>query len=689
MLALTLACGKPGGPPPAGGSTQADAGTLPPLGLPAGCQPLLAGADCFLPYPSDFFRVADAGSPTGYAIETTGAAKLRLPLDAGSSDPGASADITDFRPLDGFSTIPAVVALFPEAVTPAGFPGIFDDFDGGVPPSSAMLLVEADTGTPVPSFVDLDPRATNPARQAIVLHPLVALKYTTRYVVALHGVQAAAGGLAPAPEGFRRLRDGKTVGDPQLAPLQAHYDTDVFPVIAKLGVARGDLQLAWDFTTGDETQADADMLQVRKLTMEWLAQNTPAVQVTKMDVDPQPNSWRQIQGTVEGPLFLTSGQPGATLYRGSDGQVAQNGTTRFPFTANVPASVRDGSNPGRTVAYGHGFFGSQSEVIDGSTREIAQALQAVFFCIDWWGMSTADAPVLINSILYDPSQILLFGERVPQAMANWIVMTAAIRGPLHAESHFLRPASGEGSGQGAGANDPVYDGQPANYLGISQGAILGTVLNSLSPDFRQIDLNVGGAAFTQMMWRAVPFNSFLDFIRLADPDPLEQQKWMASTQAEFDRFDPATYAPLILQRPPAGSPPRSVLMQNGLGDAEVPNMASFLLARLIGIPELSPNDYPVPLLPEQPAPVASAMTLWDFGVDLAALYGQAEPQATNSTPVHEGVRLQPSALAQMDAFFRPGGEVIDPCDGGPCYAVDAGLGYLPGQTPPGAADGGN
>src|SRR5579863_7357718 len=124
---------------------------LPPLNLASGCQPLLAGYDCFLPYPSDYFRVPDAGSPTGYLIQTKGAAKLRLP--AGGSMPGASADIADFRPIDGYSTIPSVQAVLPSAISPVGFIGLLDaDLDAGLSPTSNMLLIEADTATPVPAW---------------------------------------------------------------------------------------------------------------------------------------------------------------------------------------------------------------------------------------------------------------------------------------------------------------------------------------------------------------------------------------------------------------------------------------------------------------------------------------------------------------------------------------------------------
>ena len=47
-----------------------------PLNLADGCNPLLAGLDCMLPYPSDFFRVEDSTTPSGYIVSREGAAKL-------------------------------------------------------------------------------------------------------------------------------------------------------------------------------------------------------------------------------------------------------------------------------------------------------------------------------------------------------------------------------------------------------------------------------------------------------------------------------------------------------------------------------------------------------------------------------------------------------------------------------------
>jgi hypothetical protein len=50
---------------------------LDPLPVPEGCQPLLGGAHCLLPFPSDFFLVDDAAMPSGKRVVIPSAARLR------------------------------------------------------------------------------------------------------------------------------------------------------------------------------------------------------------------------------------------------------------------------------------------------------------------------------------------------------------------------------------------------------------------------------------------------------------------------------------------------------------------------------------------------------------------------------------------------------------------------------------
>jgi hypothetical protein len=222
-----------------------------------------------------------------------------------------------------------------------------------------------------------------------------------------------------------------------------------------------------------------------------------------------------------------------------------------------------------------------------------------------------------------------------------MVLTAAIRGPLRDQ-----PALQRSDGT------PLFAAGAPGYVGISEGAILGGAMVSLNPDLPRAILHVGGCGFTQMMMRARPFSLYLSFLATSLPDPLDQQKFIATLQRQFDRFDPATYAALLQQK--------RVLLQNGLGDSQVPNLGTYLWARLLNVPLLMPPPVVPYGLQPQAGPIAgSAIALFDFGVDTNALYAAATPSDTE-TPVHEGLRKQPSAISQMDQFLTDG-TIVQTC----------------------------
>jgi hypothetical protein len=323
-----------------------------------------------------------------------------------------------------------------------------------------------------------------------------------------------------------------------------------------------------------------------------------------------------------------------------------------PFTALVPASLASASMPGRALGYGHGFFGNREELVGAPASHIADRLAAVAFSIDWWGMSDVDLPDVGERFTSAPSQALSFSDRLHQAMASWTVMTAAIRGPLAAEAAFHRP-----TGQ------PLYDTSAVYFLGISLGHILGGVLAAFDPDLSRVCLQVGGAGFTHIMFRSRPFGALLGVLQIILPDALDQEKFAALSQSVFDRFDPAFYAKYLLAAPLPGSPSeRRVLLQTGLGDDEVPNLASFLHARLLGLPEVSPNAFPVWGLAQSSAPPGgSGITVWDLGINLG-YYNDPEPAMTENG-VHSGLRMLDSTISQMDQFFRPNGAIVNPCGG--------------------------
>lgn len=647
---------------------QCDAPPPEPLLFVEGCSPLITDAtskalDCGLPYPSDFFLADDATTPTGKRIVFGRPAKM-----ATAQIPVRSADIMETFAADGFSTHTGIVWSFGVRVDPAALPGIFDDASATTASGFATALIDASTGRRIPHFVDVDPRAVDDAREALVMRPLEALAERTRYVVAVSAVPAKDGGAIEAPEAFRRMRDANVGEDAVLAPLLAHYEADVFPLVVDAGLERASLQLAWDFTTGSEENAVSEMLQAREVALAELERTAPIVEIDavfegddlELILGDATDTWRLVKGTIIGPRIVDDDDPGALLARGADGKVQLDGTTRFAFTALVPASVRDAAGPAGLLLYGHGFFGSQGEVEGAPTRAIADQSGVVMIAIDWQGMTTEDLGVVVSAVGGEVSRSLLFGERVMQSMVNWNTLThAAKTGLFDAEDAFRRPLGG----------DAILDlTRPVGFLGISQGHVLGGTLSALNADIDRSILMVGGATFSALMFRARPFESFLALLDISMPDPLDQQKLVAHMQSQFDRFDPATFAPFVLQRdlpfgPDNGRADRQVLELIGIGDSQVPNLGSELHARELGIPLLTPSAIAATVSLETASfPAPSGLVVYDLGVD-PSFYAEAQPAAEGNV-VHEGVRLIPEAKEQMQRFLNEG-VIADTC-GGAC-----------------------
>jgi hypothetical protein len=626
-------------------------GSKAPLGISDGCNPLLAPGECFFPFPSDFYRVDDPNAPGGHRIVFSGPSKLRAAM-------GLSADPTDWREMDGFSRVGTISTTFSSAVGRTKLVGIKDPPDNSTSPAtSATQLVHADSARAVAHYVDLDPLAKDPEHQALIISPSVELAENARYVVLISGLTGSGGKMVPVPEGFRRLRDGEASSDRALEKLADHYEKDIFPVAATIGIARKDLQLAWDFTTGADEIVVEDMMRTRELTLRANEQTPPSVHVEAVEEPTAADSkiWRIVRGTIRGPRFVDSDKlPTGALVRGSDGEVQLAGTLDFPFIAVMPIAIRSDTSPARVLSFGHGFFASRREVEGEAPVEIANRLHAMIFGIDWWGMSEQDRFVVLDGLVNSPSRLLAFTDGVHQAMANWLTAYRAIPGALAHESAFHRPTG-----------ELVYDPNEVGFLGISQGSILGGVLAALTP-VKRIALNVGGGSWTQMMFRANPFQPFLEIMSYSIVDPLDRQKFTAQLARYFDRIDPAIYARYVLDEPPPGAPTdRRVLMQIGLRDTSVPTVAAFLQARILGAAYTTPSAIEVWGLAPFDGSQRAAITFFDFGVDTSFELDRKPPLM--ETPVHEGVRRLASCQKQLDLFLRSTGMIVNPCDG-PCHA---------------------
>lgn len=637
LCTLAAACGE--------GQGDED---LPPLGIPQGCNPLAADWDCLLPYPSDVLLVEDAGLPSGRRISLSRRAAVVNTNDV-------LADPTSVHPADGFSTAGPILVLFPGGVDDADLVFHTGDLSVSLTPRSPTVLLRADTGEPVLHFAELDPLAEDDARRVMFIRPLVPLAHGTRYVVGIHGLRDRDGAPVLAPEGFRRIRDGQAASHPVLRPLAARYEQDVFAVLEAFGVGCEGLQLAWDFTTGTEEHVTGDMLAVRRQVIDLFEQQPPQITIDEVTDEVDEHIFRRIDGTIRVPLFMDSPAPGARLHRDAAGRVVANGDTEVAFTVLIPRSVAAAAPddpPARLLQYGHGFFGFHAK--DSEIARISKMFDQagfVFVGMDWWGMCVHDVGDIVEAIANRPSEMMVFTDRVHQGMANLIAMTFAARGPL-LEEDALQVGP-----------DPLYDPDHIYFYGLSQGHILGGSYLALSPHVERAVLGVGGGPFTLMMFRARPFIEFLAFIQMYIPDPLDQQKFTTLAQTTFDRIDPATYAPRVLgDTYPDGPAARKVLIQAGIGDTQVPNLATHFHARALGVRHLQPAPRPIAGLEPADAPhQGSALVEFDFGIDPLPGIEARPPDEGNE--VHNTVRELDAACSQIDLFLRPDGRIEHTCEG--------------------------
>ncbi len=619
-----------------------------PMTLEAGCNPLLAGADCLLPYPSDVFMVEDQAMPSGQRVE--------IPASADVYSSHGQSTKMDYA-LDGFSKTPPIVTTLNSTLSPDGLVGIFDDPELSIQPGNKTLIINAETGELVAHFVDLDPRSQEPERQAFVLRPIVGLEEQTTYIVAIHGVKDSLGNLIEAPEGFRRLRDDVAKWDDSLVPLMDRYESSIFPMIEASGVSRDEIQLAWDFTTATTVRTMDDVLRARELALEVLKVNPPRVESISFEEHDSGKAWRTIAGTISAPAVVASADPGALLNRDENGRVMIDGEITFPFYARIPRSVGESGMPGDVLQFGHGFFGERTEGIGGAVTNIAQETGSVVFSIDWWGMCSSDIGLMAGGLSKNLTELMDVTDRMPQSMVNWLALTEALSGELAQKEAFIHPETG----------NLLYNDENLNFLGISMGAIFGGVYSALNPKLDNVVLHVGAAAFSQIMFRAQPFGALLFMLEMAVPDPLDQQKASAMMQSYLDRIDPATFAPYILHEdlpfgPASNREQKKLLMQIGLADTSVPNFASFIHGRLAGLPLLTPSPMDTWGFETVEAPFnGSAMTLFDMGYDQGFAAIANPPEST--TPIHNNLRGVPEAIDQMKAMFHQG-TVEHPCEYG-------------------------
>jgi len=591
-----------------------------------GCNPLI-GDDCLTPYPSSFYQ-----SATGQVAIPDGV----LPT------PKNTTLATDrLNSHDGFSPSTPFVVYFKEGVDASQLP-TQDALDQSVLPTSAVQILDFDTGERVPVFAELDANAVGNQRQALLIHPMQRLQPATRYVIALVGLNDADG-KPLAPAGFVALRD-KTALNAALDPLVDRYE-DIFAMLAQNGLARGQLSLAWDVTTASDADATGHLTAMRDQALAMVDQLSWTF-TQEIDTGSDAQRVRELVGTFQVPSFLTDDSLTGTLLTDDSGApMMRPGLGSANVVIEIPACATTATGPLPVMIYGHGLFGDAQMELDTSFhRALGQYLCMVQVATNWIGLSQADLATVAGTIFPDFNLFHIITDRLQQAHVNAQVLTRLVLTRMKDDPALALNGT------------PVTDGSTAYYFGISNGGIQGGTYMALTNDVTRAALNVPGAEWSLLMFRSFDFAQLVALLNVTLPDRLDQQILVTLFQPDFDFTDPASFAPHI-------AAPKQVLLQEGIGDSQVTNLATRVLARELGVPGLD-LEQPVYAITAGTAPLASAYTQYD-------IMATPQPPGTDTPPesddgVHYTIRELVPAQTQIKAFLAPNGQVIDVCNGAPC-----------------------
>jgi hypothetical protein len=189
---------------------------------------------------------------------------------------------------------------------------------------------------------------------------------------------------------------------------------------------------------------------------------------------------------------------------------------------------------------------------------------------------------------------------------------------------------------------------------------------SISPRITRAILAVPGGAWSSLLTRSIVYSPFKPLVDLDYPDPVLQTTFIAMVQTRFDGSDGINVGQLMFERPLPGAPERRVVFQEAIGDCQVPNLATRMLARAVGLRQLEPFVEPVFGLDSVAGPTTEPVL---HQIAMPAQLADYTPPSDNTLPTEDNgthslsVAL-PTSIEQVVDLLTTG-QIVQTCEG-PC-----------------------
>src|SRR5262249_53978057 len=136
-----------------------------------------------------------------------------------------------------------------------------NDIQRSLEADSPIVIIDARSGKRWPLWAERD-LLSAPGSQSVIVRPATDFVEGHHYVVAVRPLVDAAGNALHASPAFAAYRDGTCTTDATFESRRPAMES-IFKTLGKAGIARGDLQLAWDFTVASATSIAGRMLHIR------------------------------------------------------------------------------------------------------------------------------------------------------------------------------------------------------------------------------------------------------------------------------------------------------------------------------------------------------------------------------------------------------------------------------------------
>ena len=478
-----------------------------------------------------------------------------------------------------------------------------------------------------------------------------------------------------------------------------------------------DLFLAWDFTTASTQNVTGRLLAIRDNAFEQLGETKAQIDTGK-DVGQAPsftvssvtnfttaqnsNVAREITGTFSVPCYIAPTcsppekcdqissaspvddcpSPGEFYYTNptdpdADPSQVPGQTYQAGYICVVGRTGFENQQTLRPVEYGHGLFGSDSEVTASPQEEMANREGMMYCATDWFGFANADVPNAVLA-LSDLSLFPILVDRTEQGELNFLYLQRLMISPrgfatnaafqysdrqvVHQSARrrrlrrqqpgrdlrrdCLRDLDRRAPMRPRRPRDGLPDPAPRSVDYVAKN----TVPQVMEEELEQLAANPSSYDPTNA-YNDIGYSNLLDFFY---PDQGQRQLIIDLLSTLWDRADPDGYAGHMTStavggllpdctaegvvpaakeksRCPTATPDHHVLMQVAWGDHQVANITAFDEARTIG--------------------------------------AQAVGGPATSNQLGGGEALLASRLCSNE----PGGNANDPVDGNYCYSPDAPL----------------